>query len=172
MYCPKLYVHVSSFQEATRGYIVYFSATGRTEDVAKKLSFATGATAYKIDPVIPYSEKDLDWRDENSRCYVEMHDPDARPLISRKYAEIEGHDVIFIGFPIWWNKAPSAVKSFMERHDFYNKKIVLFATSGGSDMTGIKEDLEPFKGRGEIVDARLLTGNETEEELRSWAGQF
>lgn len=172
MYCPKQYLDIRAFQPVNRLLVVYFSATGKTEEQAKKLSFVTGADTYRIEPRIPYSEKDLDWRDHGSRSYVEMHDPDSRPLISKKYAEVEGHDVIFIGFPIWWGQAPSVIRTFMETHDFYRKKVVLFATSGGSGIGNIPEKLKEYVGRGEIVDARVLTGNETEDELRTWAEKF
>ena len=169
MYCPKQYVSLRTFEPERTIMVAFFSATGETRKVARKLAFALDADEYEIEPRIPYSEKDLDWRDRNSRCYVEMHDPDSRPLVANKFANVGEHDVIFIGFPIWWGTAPSIIKTFLETHNFYKKKIVLFATSGGSGIGNAVEDLRESAGKGEITGGRVLTGDEDEEELRAWA---
>ena len=169
MYCPKQYVSLRTFEPERTIMVAFFSATGNTRKVARKLAFALDADEYEIEPRIPYSEKDLDWRDRESRCYVEMHDPDARPLISKKFANVGEHDVVFIGFPIWWGTAPSIIRTFLESHNFYKKTIILFATSGGSSMGNTAEDLKESAGKGTIACWKLLTGGEDEDELRAWA---
>ena len=114
--------------------VTYFSASGVTAKVAKKLAEAIGAELYDIFPAIPYNTKDLDWTNAQSRSSVEMGDKGCRPRLLDKTAPVAGADVIFVGFPVWWYREPSIVDSFLEAYDFTGKKIVPFATSGGSDI--------------------------------------
>ncbi len=78
------------------------------------------------------------------------------------------HDVILIGFPIWWGTAPSIIKTFLETHNLYKKRIILFATSGGDSMGNTVEDLRESAGKGEIAGGKVLTGEESEDEIRAW----
>jgi len=172
MYCPKQYASLRTFEPEKSIMVAYFSASGVTKRVARGLAYAIDATEYEIVPQIPYTEADLDWRDRKSRSSVEMHDPDSRPLIARRLDDVSAHDIIFLGFPIWWGTAPSIIKTFLESHDLYKKRIVLFATSGGSGMGNTASDLKESAGRGEIVGERILTGRESDDELREWARQY
>ena len=118
-----------------RVLIAYFSATGVTAQAAEKLSEITGGTLYAITPERPYTSADLDWRDKQSRSSVEMNDPKARPaLATGKALNIADYDVVFIGFPIWWDLAPRVINTFIESHDLKGKTVVPFATSGGSSL--------------------------------------
>ena len=172
MYCPKQYASLRNFEPEKSIMVAYFSATGTTKRVARGLACAIDATEYEIAPLVPYTSEDLDWRDRNSRSYVEMHDPDARPMISRRLDDVSVHDIIFLGFPIWWGTAPPIIRTFLEMHDLYKKRIVLFATSGGSGMGNTAEDLKESAGRGVIVGASILTGKESDDELREWAKAY
>ena len=61
-----------------------------------------------------------------------MHDKGSQPAIKDNNPHIEKYDKIYIGFPIWWYIAPTIVNTFLEKYDFSNKEVLLFATSGGS----------------------------------------
>ena len=112
--------------------VAYFSASGVTEKVAKKVSAAAGADFFEIKPETPYTKADLNWMDKKSRSSVEMNDPSSRPEISGRVENMEQYDTVMIGFPIWWYTAPTIIKTFLEAYDFSGKKIALFATSGAS----------------------------------------
>ena len=135
--------------------VAYFSASGVTAGVAKKLAEATGADLYEIKPAKTYSSADLNWNDSNSRSSVEMRDKKFRPELADKNAKIEGHDIIFIGFPIWWYVAPTIINSFLESYDFSGKKIILFATSGGSGFGKAVEGLQPSAPNAKIQEGSL-----------------
>lgn len=81
--------------------VAFFSASGVTAKVARKLSKAVGADLYEIKPEIPYSRADLDWTNKKSRSSVEMNNPAFRPVIAGKMEGMEQYDVVFVGFPIW-----------------------------------------------------------------------
>lgn len=122
--------------------VVYFSATGTTEDVANKIASVTGGEIMAIEPVQPYTSADLDWNDRNSRSSVEMNDPESRPQIKPAAKSISDYDVIFIGYPIWWDLAPTVVNTFIESNDLNGKTVIPFATSGGS---GIRNSVSRLK---------------------------
>lgn len=149
--------------------VAYFSASGVTGSVAKKLAEATGADLYEIKPAVKYTSADLNWNDSSSRSSVEMKDKTSRPAIADKDADISGHDVIFLGFPIWWYVAPTIINTFLEAYDFGGKKIILFATSGGSGFGKAVEGLKPSAPKAEIREGRLFRSNVSVSELKKWA---
>ena len=149
--------------------VAYFSASGVTADVAKKLAEATNADLYEIKPATPYTNADLNWQNSNSRSSVEMRDKKFRPELADKNAKIEGHDLIFIGFPIWWYVAPTIINTFLESYDFSGKKIILFATSGGSGFGKAVEGLQPSAPNAKIQEGKLFKRNVSVAELKKWA---
>lgn len=153
--------------------VAYFSASGKTAKVAETLAKTAGADLYEIKPEIPYTKADLNWMNKNSRSSVEMSDKSSRPAIADKNADISGYDTILLGFPIWWYVAPTIINTFLESYDFSGKKIVLFATSGGS---GFGKTLDGLKGSvsadTEIVEGKLLNGKLSETELKKWVENY
>lgn len=148
--------------------VAYFSATGTTAKAAKALASATGADLYEIKPAVPYSSADLNWMDKSSRSSVEMKDPHSRPALADTDAPVTGHDVIFLGFPVWWYVAPSILNTFLEAYDFTGKTIILFATSGGSGLGKSAAGLQGSAPSAKIIDGRLLNGRLNESDLKSW----
>ena len=148
--------------------VAYFSASGTTAKAAKVLAKATGADLYEIKPAIPYTRADLNWMDKGSRSSVEMSDKHSRPALADTDAPIAGHDVIFLGFPIWWYVAPTIVNTFLESYDFTGKTIILFATSGGSGLGKSAVSLRASVPGARIVDGRLLNGRLNADELKTW----
>lgn len=149
--------------------VAYFSATGTTAKAAKALANAVGGALYEIKPAVPYTSADLNWMDKSSRSSVEMKDAHSRPALADTGAPVSGHDVIFLGFPVWWYVAPTILNTFLEAYDFTGKTIVLFATSGGSGLGKSADGLRPSAPGAKIVDGRMLNGHLNEAELRAWA---
>ena len=123
--------------------VAYFSATGTTARAAKTLAAAVGADLYEIRPAVPYTSADLNWMDKGSRSSREMQDKQSRPALADTDAPVASHDVIFLGFPVWWYVAPTLLNTFLEAYDFTGKTIVLFATSGGSNLGKSAAGLRP-----------------------------
>ena len=131
-----------NMQTENKPLIVYFSATGTTAKAARTIAEVTGGTLYEIVPQQAYSSDDLDWNDRQSRSSVEMNDPQARPALKGTKPDISAYNVIFIGYPIWWDQAPRIIDTFIESHDLNGKTLVPFATSGGSGITGSVRELK------------------------------
>ena len=149
--------------------VAYFSASGVTAKVADKLADALGADIYEIRPETPYTKADLNWMDKESRSTIEMNDKTIRPAIADKNARIDEYNTIFLGFPIWWYVAPTIINTFLESYDFAGKKIILFATSGGSRFGKTVEELKvSVPDSCEIVEGKLLNGIQTIPIIRKW----
>ena len=152
--------------------VAFFSASGVTGNVAKKLADSIGADLYEIKPAVKYTSADLNWNNSNSRSSIEMRDKSSRPELADKDAKISGHDVIFLGFPIWWYVAPTIINTFLESYDFTGKKIILFATSGGSGFGQAVAGLQPSAPGAKIVEGKLFNRSVSTDELKKWAESF
>ena len=149
--------------------VAYFSASGVTAKVADMLADAVGADIYEIRPEVPYTKADLNWMDKKSRSTIEMNDKASRPAIADKDAKIDQYDTIFVGFPIWWYRAPSIINTFLESYDFSGKKIILFATSGSSGFGKTAEELKvSVPDSCDIIEGKLLNGKQTIPAIRNW----
>ena len=149
--------------------VAYFSASGVTAKVADMLADAVGADIYEIRPEVPYTKADLNWMDKKSRSTIEMNDKTIRPALADKDAKIDQYDTIFIGFPIWWYVAPTIINTFLESYNFADKKVILFATSGGSKFGKTVEELKiSVPDSCEIIEGKLLNGKQTIPSIRSW----
>lgn len=151
--------------------VAYFSASGITRNVAKMVAEAAGADLYEITPKEAYTKADLNWMDKKSRSSVEMADKKIRPEITDTDAKIAEYDVIFLGFPIWWYVAPTIINTFLEKYDFTGKKIVLFATSGGSGFGNTVKELQPCAPGAQFVEGRLLN-HANKKEIEELVTEF
>lgn len=145
--------------------VAYFSASGVTAGKARQLAEIAGADLHEIAPAVPYTAADLNWMDKKSRSTVEMRDDASRPELAEKTTDLTAYDTVYIGFPIWWYTAPHIIRSFIESNDLKGKKIVLFATSGGSTL---KKALKQFKKDYpdlDFVGGEMLNGPVTRDIL-------
>lgn len=147
--------------------VVYFSATGTTRAAAERLAEVMQADLFEIVPQQPYTAADLDWRNKSSRSSVEMNDRTSRPAIARRCADLEQYDVVFIGFPIWWDAAPTIVNTFIESHDLAGKRLLPFATSGSSSIRNSASDLKKSYPALKWETGRLLNGA-SQRDLEAW----
>ena len=149
--------------------VAYFSASGVTAKVADLLADAVGADIHEIRPKVPYTKADLNWMDKKSRSSIEMADKKIRPEIAESNVRIEEYDVVFLGFPIWWYVAPTIINAFLEKYDFSGKKIILFATSGGSKFGKTVEELKvSVSADTEIIEGKLLNGKQSIASIKEW----
>ena len=147
--------------------VAYFSASGTTRKIAEIIAQVAEADLYEIMPKQPYSKADLNWMDKKSRSSVEMSDKKFRPEIFNTDVQVDKYDEIILGFPIWWYIAPTIINTFLEKYDFSGKKIVLFATSGGSGFGNTVSELKPSAPDAEIVEGKVLN-KATKQEIAEW----
>ncbi len=146
--------------------VAYFSASGNTAALANKLAAAAGADICEIRPAVPYTKEDLNWMNKQSRSSVEMSDKSSRPAIADTAVDIAKYDTVYIGFPVWWYIAPTIINSFLESADFSGKKIILFATSGGSGFGKAVENLKASAPGADITEGKV---NPSDADIKALA---
>ena len=150
-----------------KALVCYFSAGGTTAKLAKGIADAAGADLFEIRPEKPYTEADLKWTNPFARCNREKFGKKKVP-VAGTVEGMDGYDVVFLGFPIWYYGAPNIIETFAGQYGFSGKRIALFATSGGSDIGKTAGKLQPFLGEGAVIaDARVFRDPDP-EELRRW----
>ena len=156
-------------EEATPSTLVaYFSATGNTEGVAEHLQAILDADLYEIVPAEPYSDDDLNYNVSDCRANREQNDPDARPAVDGTVENMDGYDVIFLGYPIWWGEAPRIISTFLESYDFSGKTIVPFCTSASSGMGGSAENLAALAADTAWLEGARFAPGTSQEEVAAW----
>ena len=138
-----------------KSLVTYFSAEGTTAKVAKELAAKISADVFEIVPQEPYTKADIRWINPIARCNKEKFGKKDVP-VAGKVENFGEYDTVYIGFPIWYGCAPNVVNTFCQGYDWSGKKIVVFATSGGSGIGKTGEKLAPYVKGGEIVGAKLV----------------
>lgn len=159
-----------TYAQEKKVLVAYFSATGTTETVAKAIAEATGATLYRIQPQAAYTSADLDWRNQQSRSSREMADPASRPALADLNARAANYDVIFLGYPIWWNRCPSIVNTFIESYKLDGKTVIPFATSGSSSIQNSVKVLREQYDKINWYTGKLL--NSGASDAAKWAEEI
>lgn len=154
--------------EAKRVLVAYFSATNTTKGVAETIADCLDADLYEITPAIPYTSADLNYHDDGSRSTLEMNDPSSRPAISGSVNNMEGYDIVFIGYPIWWGEAPRILSTFVESYGFSGKTVVPFCTSGGSGVGSSASNLEKLADGGTWLSGTRLSGGVSRDSVADW----
>ena len=147
--------------------VSYFSASGVTKEVAKKVATAINGDLFEIEPVEKYTKEDLDWMNKQSRSSIEMND-NIKPDIVNKVSNLDDYDTICISFPIWWYKEPTIIDKFLEENDMTGKRIYVFVTSGSSSIDSTYKNLKNNFPNLNFISGKRFTGNESIEEYTSW----
>ncbi len=159
---------LSEVQDGSRVLVAYFSATGTTRQAAEYIAAAANGTIYEIRPDSLYTAADLDWQNPKSRSSIEMKDSVARPLLHGGVVpDMTRYNVVFVGYPIWWDEAPRVINTWIEANDLREKAIIPFATSGGSTITNSVDVLKKTYPSLDWQQGRLLN-NPSEAQAETW----
>ena len=151
-----------------RALVVYFSCTNTTKGVAEHIASVTESGMFRIEPEEPYTSADLDYNNSSSRANREQNDPSARPAIAGSLENLSDYDIVFLGYPIWWGKAPKIIFTFLESYNFAGKTIVPFCTSHSSGIGSSDTDLHALAAQATWMQGRRFGGNASESDVREW----
>ena len=156
--------------ETGKTLVVYYSASGNTERVAKDIAEAAGADLFEIVPTEVYTSDDLDWTNPNSRVSREHDDESLRdvPLTTTEVPDWDSYDTVFIGYPIWWGIAAWPVDTFVKNNDFTGKTVIPFATSSSSGMGQSGSLLADMAGTGEWQEGQRFSSGVSSDDVQSW----
>lgn len=154
--------------------VVYYSASGNTERVAKAAAEAAGADLFEIVPVEPYTSEDLNWTNDNSRVSREHNDESLRDveLTSTEVANWDSYDTVLIGYPIWWGIAAWPTDGFVKANDFTGKTVIPFCTAASSGIGQSGKLLADLAGTGDWQEGKRFASSASDEEVASWIGKL
>ena len=156
--------------ETGKTLVVYYSASGNTERVAKDIAEAAGADLFEIVPTEVYTSEDLNWTNPDSRVSREHDDESLRdvPLTTTEVPDWDSYDTVFIGYPIWWGIAAWPVDTFVKNNDFTGKTVIPFATSSSSGMGQSGSLLADMAGTGEWQEGQRFSSGVSSDDVQSW----
>ena len=156
--------------ETGKTLVVYYSASGNTERVAKDIAEAAGADLFEIVPTEVYTSEDLNWTNSDSRVSREHDDESLRdvPLTTTEVPDWDSYDTVFIGYPIWWGIAAWPVDTLVKNNDFTGKTVIPFATSSTSGMGQSGSLLADMAGTGEWQEGQRFSSGVSSDDVQSW----
>ncbi len=164
-------VLVAYFSRADENYNVGTISVGNTQIIAEYIAEQVGADSFHIETVTPYP---ADYDDCCDVAKQELADK-ARPEISGSVENMDGYDIVFLGYPIWWGDMPMAVYTFMESYDFSDKVIIPFNTHEGSGASGSYSKIKSALPNANVLDGIAIQGktaqafnSDTQQTVRSW----
>lgn len=176
--CGKQTAEESTSQPVATGgktLVVYYSATGNTETVAKEIADATGADLFEIVPTEVYTEEDLDWSNLDSRVTREHEDESLQNAVSLTTTEVpnwDSYERVFLGYPIWWGSAAWPVNGFVTANDFSGKTVIPFATSASSDIGQSGTLLAEMAGTGDWQEGQRFSSGASAAEVQEWLNRL
>ena len=156
--------------EAGGTLVVYFSATGNTEQAARYIADMTGGDLFALEPADPYTDEDLDWTADGSRVNQEHDDEALRDvaLVADTVENWDSYDTVFIGYPIWWGIAAWPVDGFVEANDFTGKTVIPFCTSSSSGIGDSGTLLAELAGTGDWQEGMRFRSGVSEADVQEW----
>lgn len=120
-------------QSYEKTLVVYFSCTGNTAQIASYIAEIKNADLLEIEAQKPYTSEDLS-KNETSRAYIEQHSNINDVKIKTPDVSLADYTTVYIGYPIWYGKAPRCICTFLAENDLSSKTVVAFCTSNESDI--------------------------------------
>ena len=164
-----LLLSVAYAEQESRTLVVYYSASGTTQAIAEQIAALTGADVFALEPVNPYTDEDLNWRDRESRV-VKEHEAGELPveLVSVEVAGWENYDTVYIGYPIWWQDASWVMDAFVEANDFTGSTVISFSSTLAYGYGASGAHLADKAGTGNWIDGINFFGTASDEEISTW----
>lgn len=143
--------------------IVYFSQTGTTKKVAENIQKLTGGDLLRIKEKVKYTSN----YDKLTQVAKKELKRNARPKVTTEAKNMKSYDVVYVGYPIWWGRAPRVVNTFLEKYNLKGKTVIPFCTSGGSDIKGSLSDLKK-SAKGAKFKEGYTADTGSAAEIRGW----
>jgi flavodoxin len=106
--------------------IMYYSKSGTTERLAKRIREALHCEILKVEPEKIYGNymsTVLRFLRESVKRFI--------PKIHTKIPILDSYDVVLIGYPLWDSNIPLSFLAFLQKCNLRGKTIIPFTSSGG-----------------------------------------
>jgi len=149
-----------------KSVVIYFSATGTTEEIAKRIANQSNSDIIEIIPKQKYTSSDLNYNSD-CRANKEQNDDKSRPEIENKI-DISKYDNVYLGYPIWWGTYPKIILTLLDTYDFSGKNIIPFCTSGSTDISKSVTDLRNYNQDLNIKDGKRFSVNDSDDVINKF----
>lgn len=108
--------------------VVYYSLTGNTRAVARRIARQLKADVLEVRTVKTYPD-DIDvllglGQQEVKTGYI--------PQLQPYRVNLDNYDVVLLGAPVWWSTFAPAMRSFLKGKNWAGRKVFPFVTNGGT----------------------------------------
>ncbi len=140
---------------------------GNTEKIASYIQKATKGDLFSLELEETYS---LDYE----TC-VRQAKNDQFASIERKLKripDVSGYDVIYLGYPIYWEDLPSPIITFLKSVDLKGETIYPFSTHEGSGLGASISHIKDLAKGAEVIDPLPIPGSlvsKAENRVKNWA---
>ena len=157
-------------RKGRRVLVAYFSRSGNTRVIARQIGRSLNATVFEIEPAKPYPEDYFQTVEQARR----ERDSGFKPALRGRVANLDGYDVVYLGFPIWGETAPPAIRSFLASHDLAGKTLIPFITHGGYGVGDSQKVVAAHAPGARLRGAALVMQadqeRQTVERVMRWLG--
>ena len=135
--------------------VAYFSYSGNTREIAQQIQERTNGDIFEIERVTDYPAH---YNDVVAEAKQEIKSG-AKPLLSDKIDNMGNYELIFLGYPNWWNTFPAPVSTFLSGYNFNRKTIIPFCTHGGGGVGRSVSDIVKQCPGAEVTDEFSIHAN-------------
>lgn len=143
--------------------VVYFSRTNTTERAANLIHQQMGGDMFELQPAESYPSS---YSQTTERAQREISEG-ALPALQAVPENLDAYEIVFVGYPIWWDTTPPVVNTFLSSSDFTGKTVIPFCTSGGSGINGSMSMIRQYCDGANILSGRDLTGASA-DSIHDW----
>jgi flavodoxin len=160
-------VLVAFFSHAGENFEVGVIDKGNTHIIAEQIAEITHADKiFEIQTITPYP---INYQ-EMTKVAKEEQASSARPPLTARMEDMDSYDIVYLGYPIWYQDLPMPVYTFLESYDFTGKTIIPFCTGSGNAMSGMEEEIPHFaKGaqmqKGFGIQGKFVHNNPDQAKL-------
>lgn len=107
--------------------VIYFTYTGNTKMIANKISKILNCDILEIKPKVPYVK-------DYNKVVEDEHNSERSnylPEIENINIDLNDYNEIIIGTPVWWYRPAPVIRTFLNKIDLSDKKVIPFATNAG-----------------------------------------
>lgn len=147
--------------------VAYYSYTGNTEEFANIIAEETGGTLFEI-------QRSNDYSDLYTEAEEEINNNE-KPELASMPDNVEQYDTIFIGYPIWWDRVPAMINTFLDNIDLEGKTVIPFCTSSSDSIEGSMTDIRNSAGDANILEGLRLSGSGVESSrstIQNWLSEL
>jgi flavodoxin len=120
-----------------RPLTVFFSWSGHSSVIARRIAEKTGSPIVELETVKPYPTA-------YGQCVEQARkeqNENIRPKLKTKIDDLGRYDSIVLVYPNWWGSIPGPMASFLAEHDLSGKIIFPVCTHGGGGQGRSREDI-------------------------------